>query len=93
MTSNKVKNAEQQNKHKNSYERCTYVERVLKSTNMYTKWCTDGMVINSDSETRFVAMVYSMQTEKEFNLVNQILSMLSLIEVNAKKKLKLCTRA
>ena len=51
------------------------------------------MVINSDSETRVVAMVYSMQTEKEFNLVNQILSMLSLIEVNAKKKLKLCTRA
>ena len=50
------------------------------------------MVTNSDSETRLIAMVHSTQTEKEFNLVNKILQMLWLIEVNPKKKLKLCTR-
>ena len=50
------------------------------------------MVTNSDSETRFIAMVHSIQAEKEFDLVNQILRMLSLIVVNTKKKLKLCTR-
>ena len=73
MTSNKVKNAEQQNKHKNTFRGCTYIDRVLKITNMYTKWCTDVMVTNSDLETRFITMVHSIQTEKEVNLVNQIL--------------------
>ena len=58
---------------KNSYKGCTYIDRVLKSTNMHTKWCPDVMVTNSDSETRFITMVLSIQTEKEFNLVNQIL--------------------
>ena len=38
MTSNKVKNAEQQNKHtQNSFKGFTYIDRVLKSTNMHTK--------------------------------------------------------
>ena len=37
MTSNKVKNAEQQNKHKKTLKGCTYIDRVLKSTNMHTK--------------------------------------------------------
>ena len=31
------------------------------------------MVTNSDLETRFITMVHSIQTEKEVNLVNQIL--------------------
>ena len=61
MTSNKVINAQQQNKHiKNSYERCTYVNTLLKITNIYTKWCTDVTVRNSHSETRFIAMVHSI---------------------------------
>ena len=64
MTSNKVKNAEQQNKHKkNSFRGCTYIDSVLKSTNMHIKWCTDVMITNSDSETRFITMVHSLQTE------------------------------
>ena len=76
MTFNKVKNAEQQNKHKkSSYWRYKYVDRVLKSTNMHTNWCTDVMVTNSESESRFIALVLSKQTEKEFNLENQILQM------------------
>ena len=51
------------------------------------------MVTNSDSENRFIKMVHSIQTEKEFNLVNQILrKCLSLIEVNRNKRLKLSTR-
>ena len=33
----------------------------------------DVMVTNSDSDTRFITMVHSIQTEKELNLVNQIL--------------------
>ena len=38
MTSNKVKNAEQQNKHiKNSFRGCTYIDSVLQSTNMHIK--------------------------------------------------------
>ena len=64
MTSNKVKNAEQQNKHiKNSFRGCTYIDSVLQSTNMHIKWCTDVMITNSDSETRFITMVHSLQTE------------------------------
>ena len=51
------------------------------------------MVTNSDSETRFIAMVHSIQTEKELNLVNQILGMLSLIDFDTTVRLKLCTRA
>ena len=31
------------------------------------------MVTNSDSEIRFITMVHSIQTEEEFNLMNQIL--------------------
>ena len=65
MTSNKVKNAEQQNKHiKNSFRGCTYIDSVLQSANMHIKWCTDVMITNSDSETRFITMVHSIQTEK-----------------------------
>ena len=66
MASNNVKNAEQKNKHKISYERSDSVSRLLllKSTNMHTKWCTDDTVINSDSQTRFIAMVCLMQTGK-----------------------------
>ena len=38
MTSNKVKNAEQQNKHtKNSFRGRTYIDSALKSTNMHIK--------------------------------------------------------
>ena len=45
------------------------------------KICTDVIVTNSDSETRLITMVHSIQTEKEFNLVNQILLIESLTEV------------
>ena len=45
------------------------------------KICTDVIVTNSDSETRLITMVHSIQTEKEFNLVNQILQTESLTEV------------
>ena len=31
------------------------------------------MVTNSDSETRFITMVHLIQTEKEFNFVNEML--------------------
>ena len=49
MTSNKVINAEQ--KKPQNYERCTYVRRLLKRTNMHTQRCTDVTVTNSDSQT------------------------------------------
>ena len=65
MTSNKVENAEKQNRHKkNSFRGCTCIDRVLKSTNMHTKWCTDVMVTNSYLETRFTAMVHLIHTKK-----------------------------
>ena len=92
MTFNKVKMLNNKmNIQKNCYERCTFVGRVLKNMNIHRY--TDVNITNSDSETWFIAMVHSIQMEKEFNLVNQILQMLSLIKVNIKKKLKLCTRA
>ena len=52
------------------------------------KICT-VIVTNSDSETRLITMVHSIQTEKEFNLMNQILQIESLTEVNTEKKLKI----
>ena len=48
-TSNKVINAEL--KTKLSFERSTYVSRLLKSENMHTLWCTDAIVTNSYSQT------------------------------------------
>ena len=52
------------------------------------KICT-VIVTNLDSETRLITMVHSIQTEKEFNLMNQILQIESLTEVNTEKKLKI----
>ena len=62
---------------------------MLKSTNMHTKSCTNVMVTNSDSDTRFITMVHSIQTEKEFNLVNQFLQKTSVIEIYTKKETKI----
>ena len=62
---------------------CKQIAGKFKYACEMMQWCHGNKF--SDSETRFVAMVHSLQTEKWLNLVNQILQMLSLIEVNTKK--------